>query len=84
MEHWGESRRPEHQRSIQRVCRAARAGAAAFELHDRACFWEPDVTRLAAMGAARSWMLLGTRHYQVGSDRGNSIVDDSRNPTLPG
>ena len=27
------------------------------------CFLEPDVTCLAAMGEARSWMLLGTRAY---------------------
>ena len=31
-----------------------------------------------------SRMLLGTRRYQVGSDGGRSIVDASRNPTLPG
>ena len=35
-------------------------------------------------GETRSWMLLGTTRYQVGSDGGSSIVDASRNPTLPG
>ena len=41
---------------------------------------EPDVTRLAAMGASGSRMLLGTRRYQLGSDGGFSIADASKNP----
>ena len=31
---------------------------------DRGCVEEPDVTRLAAMGETRSWMLLGARHLR--------------------
>ena len=38
------------------------------------CFSEADVTKAAAMDAG---MLLGTRHYQVGSDGGSSSTDDS-------
>ena len=41
------------------------------------CFWEPDVTRLAAMGEAPSRTLLGTRHYQVDSDGGGSTAPAS-------
>ena len=51
---------------------------------DRTSFHKPEVTRLAAMHAARSEMLPQTRSYQVGSDACSSIGDASTNRMLPG
>ena len=51
---------------------------------DRGCLSKPDVTRLAAMDASRTWMLAETGRCHVGSDGCMWIVDASRNTTLPG
>ena len=76
----------------QKNCKAAANGTHVFTM-------VPEVHSLCKLGidslgtpgfqttaneCLEARMLLGTRRYQVGTDGGNSTVDASRNPTLPG